>query len=301
MKTLLKALPIVLLSSLAGHSAQAEIEHETKKSIALVSSGIIGGILGGPVGFIVAGVGGALVVDAVFDENSLPEKAPPQAIAQQVAPETMTKEISTDDPFADDFGESASSTDLATNTDSATKITSPETTDSEVSNAQAVNLTDNSTDSGVQLSLLFDTNQDQLSYDMLDTIDGMTEAIKQEPNSLIRIDGYADARGSEAFNEDLAYRRAESVANYLVDNGIDRERIIVRSMGESQSSPDSDVIAYAKDRKVELRLDRSLTASTAASCDDTNTAMSDSCEAVDQAEALGQNLAELDEGLTQSH
>ena len=301
MKTLLKALPIVLLSSLAGHSAQAEIEHETKKSIALVSSGIIGGILGGPVGFIVAGVGGALVVDAVFDENSLPEKAPPQAIAQQVAPETMTKEISTDDPFADDFGESASSTDLATNTDSATKITSPETTDSEVSNAQAVSLTANSTNSGVQLSLLFDTNQDQLSYDMLDTIDGMTEAIKQEPNSLIRIDGYADARGSEAFNEDLAYRRAESVANYLVDNGIDRERIIVRSMGESQSSPDSDVIAYAKDRRVELRLDHSLTASNTASCDDTNTAINGSCEAADQSEALGQNLAELDEGFAQSH
>ena len=106
MKTLLKALPIVLLSSLAGHSAQAEIEHETKKSIALVSSGIIGGILGGPVGFIVAGVGGALVVDAVFDENSLPEKATPQAIAQQVAPEAMTTESLTDDPFADDpFGD----------------------------------------------------------------------------------------------------------------------------------------------------------------------------------------------------
>ena len=301
MKTLLKALPIVLLSSLAGHSAQAEIEHETKKSIALVSSGIIGGILGGPVGFIVAGVGGALVVDAVFDENSLPEKAPPQAIAQQLVPEMMTTESSTDDPFADDFGESASSANLATITDSDTEITSPETTDSEAANTQAVSLTANSTDSGVQLSLLFDANQEQLSYDMLDTIDGMTEAIKQEPNSLIRIDGYADARGSEAFNEDLAYRRAESVANYLVDNGIDRERIIVRSMGESQSSPDSDVIAYAKDRKVELRLDRSLTASNATSCDDTNTTISNSCEAVDQSEALGQNLAELDEGLAQSH
>ena len=301
MKTLLKALPIVLLSSLAGHSAQAEIEHETKKSIALVSSGIIGGILGGPLGFIVAGVGGALVVDAVFDENSLPEKAPPQAIAQQVAPEAMTTESLKDDPFVDDFGESAPSTDLATTTDSDTEITSSEAADSEAVNTQAVSLTANSTDSGVQLSLLFDTNQDQLSYDMLDTIDGMTEAIMQEPNSLIRIDGYADARGSEAFNEDLAYRRAESVANYLVDNGIDRERIIVRSMGESQSSPDSDVIAYAKDRKVELRLDRSLTASTAASCNDTDIPMSESCEGVDQAEALGHNLAELDEGLAQSN
>ena len=164
MKTLLKALPIVLLSSLAGHSAQAQIEHETKKSIALVSSGIIGGILGGPVGFIVAGVGGALVVDAVFDENSLPEKAPPQAIAQQLAPETMATESLTDDPFADDFGESASSTNLATITDSDTEITSPETTDSEAPNAQAVSLTAHSTDSAVQLSLLFDTNQDQLSY-----------------------------------------------------------------------------------------------------------------------------------------
>jgi outer membrane protein OmpA-like peptidoglycan-associated protein len=301
MKNLLKALPIVLLSSLAGNSAQAEIEHETKKSIALVSSGIIGGILGGPLGFIAAGVGGALVVDAVFDENSLPEKAPPQAIAQQLTPEIMGSESSTDDPFADDFGERTSSTDLATITDSDTEITSPETNDSEASNGQAVSLTANSIDSGVQLSLLFDTNQDQLSYDMLDTIDGVKEAIKQESNSLIRINGYADARGSEAFNEDLAYRRAESVANYLVDQGIDRDRIIMRSMGESQSSPDSDAIALAKDRRVDLQLDRSLTASNATSCDDTNTAMNGSCEAVDQAEVLGQNLAELDEGLAQSH
>ena len=46
MKTLFKVLPIVFLSTLASHTAQAEIEHETKKSIALVSSGIIGGLLG---------------------------------------------------------------------------------------------------------------------------------------------------------------------------------------------------------------------------------------------------------------
>ena len=264
-----------------------------------MSSGIIGGILGGPVGFIVAGVGGALVVDAVFDEKGLPEKVPSQAIAQHVTPETMTTEISTDDPFADDLGESVSSTDVATMTDSNTGITSSETTDTEAPNAQAFSLMANSTNSSVQLSLLFDTNQDQLSYDMLDTIDGMTEAIKQSPIAWFGLTVCGCPR-SEAFNEDLAYRRAESVANYLVDNGIDRERIIVRSMGESQSSPDSDVIALAKDRRVELRLDRSLTASTTASCDDTNTAINGSCEAADQSEALGQNLAELDEGLTKS-
>ena len=133
----------------------------------------------------------------------------------------------------------------------------------------------------------------------------MTEAIKAEPNSLIRIDGFADPRGSEAFNLDLAHRRAENVANYLVEQGIDRNRIVVRSMGESQASASIDNhLAYAQDRKVELSLDNSLTASSTPSCDETSSSANDSCGGIKEAsliETSENTLAELDDGLAQGN
>ncbi|MGB1191527.1 MAG: OmpA family protein, partial [Pseudomonadales bacterium] len=157
----------------------------------------------------------------------------------------------------------------------------------------------------IHISLLFDTNEDQLSYSMLNSIDDLTEAIKAEPNSLIRIDGFADSRGSKAYNLDLAHRRAENVANYLVEQGIDRNRIVVRSMGESQASASSDdYLAYAQDRKVELSLDSSLTASSTPSCDETSSSANDSCGGIKEAsliETSENTLAELDDGLAQGN
>ena len=314
MKTLLKALPIVLLSSLAGHSAQAEIEHETKKSIALVSSGIIGGILGGPIGFIVAGIGGVLVVDAVYDENNTLESSAPIAIAEQTTPQmkedTMSEAVISDDKVGESVADLTTIVNDANESsligDGAIELSSSESIDTNNSIIQSATSTDSpTTENPVRVSLLFDTNEDQLNYAMLNSIDDVTEAIKAEPNSLIRIDGFTDPRGSEAFNLDLAHRRAENVANYLVEQGIDRNRIVVRSMGESQASASIDnYLAYAQDRKVELSLDNSLTASSTPSCDETSSSANDSCGGIKEAsliETSENTLAELDDGLAQGN
>ncbi|MDG1004523.1 MAG: OmpA family protein, partial [Emcibacteraceae bacterium] len=199
-----------------------------------------------------------------------------------------------DDPFADEFEESASTTEL-------TVINDSNINEGLVSSVDAgeTSLTSSSASDSVQLSLLFETNQDQLSYEMLDRVDDVAETIKAEPNSLIRIDGYADARGSEAYNQDLSYRRAQSVANHLIEQGVDRDRIIVRSMGESQSLAANDEYSYAQDRKVELSLDRSLTASHKSACEDASGAIDGNCESINQTDKLGHNLAELDDQLAQ--
>ena len=314
MKTLIKALPIVLLSTLASHTAQAEIEHETKKSIALVSSGIIGGILGGPVGFIVAGIGGALVVDAVFDENKMLESPAPIVIAEQTTSQmkedTMSDAIAKDDKVGESVADLTTIVNNANESsptdDGAIELSSSESIDKNNPIIQSATITDSSTNENpVRVSLLFDTNEDQLSYAMLNSIDDVTEAIKAEPNSLIRIDGFTDPRGSEAFNLDLAHRRAENVANYLVEQGIDRNRIVVRSMGESQASASNDdYLAYAQDRKVELSLDNSLTATSSPSCDETRSEVNDSCKSIEAASLLETSentIAELDGGLVQGN
>jgi outer membrane protein OmpA-like peptidoglycan-associated protein len=57
------------------------------------------------------------------------------------------------------------------------------------------------------------------------------------PDVMIEIDGWADIRGSEAFNFDLAQQRAESAANLLMLEGVDPGRIDTTAIigwGETQ-------------------------------------------------------------------
>jgi len=65
--------------------------------------------------------------------------------------------------------------------------------------------------------------------------------------------GHADERGSDEYNMALGMRRALAAKNWLVDRGIDGNRIAVRSMGEEQPvDPRSNEEAWAKNRRNEF-------------------------------------------------
>jgi outer membrane protein OmpA-like peptidoglycan-associated protein len=69
----------------------------------------------------------------------------------------------------------------------------------------------------------------------------------------LNIDGHTDDVGPAAYNQLLSERRAQAVADYLVDAGLPRELIAVRGYGEQQpkrtgSSPE----ARAENRRVEI-------------------------------------------------
>ena len=62
----------------------------------------------------------------------------------------------------------------------------------------------------------------------------------------MHVAGYADPRGSDAWNDALSLRRAQSVAGVLVAAGVPRERIVVEAHGKSEStSASGDLDAYA--------------------------------------------------------
>ena len=69
MKTLFKTAPLVSIAALSIPTAHAEAAQNPKRSIATLSSGIIGGLIAGPAGLFVAGVGGALFDDAEHPES----------------------------------------------------------------------------------------------------------------------------------------------------------------------------------------------------------------------------------------
>ena len=67
------------------------------------------------------------------------------------------------------------------------------------------------------------------------------------------IAGHADSWGSESYNEALGLARAEEVARFLVDLGVARQQLVVRSEGEAE--PVADNIAStgrSLNRRVEL-------------------------------------------------
>jgi outer membrane protein OmpA-like peptidoglycan-associated protein len=67
--------------------------------------------------------------------------------------------------------------------------------------------------------------------------------------------GYADPRGSDAYNDELSLRRATNVAAVLTSAGVPRERIHIEAHGKTEAGDASgDLDAYALERRVTVRL-----------------------------------------------
>ena len=67
--------------------------------------------------------------------------------------------------------------------------------------------------------------------------------------------GHADAVGSTAVNQKLSIARAESVKNFLVGKGIERNRVYTEGKGESQPVADNKTAeGRAKNRRVEVEV-----------------------------------------------
>jgi len=89
------------------------------------------------------------------------------------------------------------------------------------------------TDAAYFPSVFFVTNSAQVRSTSMEQLVRVAIAMQKNPELKINLTGHADARGSEAYNEKLASRRAESVKNYLVRNlGVDAGRISTAAKGE---------------------------------------------------------------------
>lgn len=63
------------------------------------------------------------------------------------------------------------------------------------------------------------------------TLAQVWEASKQN-NNLILVSSHTDLRGTSPYNNNLANKRTQAVANYLIKIGLSKERIIRHSLGK---------------------------------------------------------------------
>ena len=67
----------------------------------------------------------------------------------------------------------------------------------------------------------------------------MLEVMRKYPDSNWKISGYTDNTGSYSLNMKLSYDRAQAVADYLIQNGIKRSRLIVSGNGPNYPVADN--------------------------------------------------------------
>ncbi len=67
--------------------------------------------------------------------------------------------------------------------------------------------------------------------------------------------GHTDSIGTEAYNQKLSIRRAEAVKEYLVSQGVERNRVYTEGKGESQPVASNKTAAgRAQNRRVEVEV-----------------------------------------------
>lgn len=81
-------------------------------------------------------------------------------------------------------------------------------------------------------NLFFDFNRSHLTDASLQQLDALYDLLVQHPDYKAELHGHTDWVGSDDFNEQLARRRAYKARNYLVERGIQRQRLIPIAFGE---------------------------------------------------------------------
>ena len=100
----------------------------------------------------------------------------------------------------------------------------------------------------------FEYDRFNLTSKSIQALKGVSELMIKNSKITISIEGHADERGTREYNLALGQRRAEAVANYLVANGINRNRLITKSYGEERPlSLGSNDTAWSKNRRVEIK------------------------------------------------
>lgn len=103
--------------------------------------------------------------------------------------------------------------------------------------------------------IYFDTEKYNINTDSRASLDRLVNIFKEYPGSNVLIEGHTDSSGSDAYNLTLSKNRAQAVTNYLVQNGIARNRLDTKWYGEAQPKYDNSTVeGRAQNRRVELAI-----------------------------------------------
>lgn len=104
-------------------------------------------------------------------------------------------------------------------------------------------------------NITFRTDSSDLSPDFFAVLDSVGLVLEEYDRTVVEVAGHTDSTGSDEYNLDLSFERSRTVGQYLIGEGVMRERVITLGYGERRPIASNDTEqGRASNRRVELTL-----------------------------------------------
>ena len=104
-------------------------------------------------------------------------------------------------------------------------------------------------------SLTFQTNSADIQASFYSVLNSVTQVLKEFGDTNVEVTGHTDSVGSDLHNQQLSERRAQSVSNYLVAQGVNGARLHVVGYGERYPVASNDTEQGRQmNRRVEVQI-----------------------------------------------
>jgi outer membrane protein OmpA-like peptidoglycan-associated protein len=215
-----------------------------------VAGGVIGGLAAGPIGAVVGAGIGTWLGNRVHKAGEASKAQAQVAMLQTDKEQLLTDEAQLQTEKALLITEKG---DLAESNKALTARLdqlshSVEMAQTDAAKDDAAKVLD-----GLQGDVLFRTGSADITPEMTHGIQMLAEAVAKSPALKVRVDGYADPRGTVDSNLKLSEARANAVRDVFLAAGVTDTALEVNAYGSTMSvAQDSD--GYAMERRVRLTL-----------------------------------------------
>ena len=249
---------VIWTLGLMGVSAVALADAAPKKPspqepAGFVTGAVIGGFAAGPIGAVVGAGVGTWLGSRVHRAHDA-ARAEAQVVTLQNDRDQLEKET------AELKGETAALASAKSDLEETNRAltarldqlahsaeTAQEATD-DAAREQAAKVLD-----GLQGDVLFRTGSADIDGETAHDIGVIAGVLAKSPALTVRLDGYADPRGSDELNLKLSQARADAVRDLLLAAGVAEQALEVNAYGKSQSTA-QDEDGYALERRVRMTL-----------------------------------------------
>lgn len=104
-------------------------------------------------------------------------------------------------------------------------------------------------------NVTFKTNSADINASFYEVLNSVVLVLNEFDKTIIDVYGHTDSVGSDTYNQTLSERRAASVGQYLMSQGVDSRRVATQGFGETRPIASNDNEAgRQQNRRVELQL-----------------------------------------------
>lgn len=228
MRNTIFAITVFSLVAIAPVAAQAAASKQER--IGVGAGAVVGAAAGGPVGLIIGAAIGAGIGDNLHRKNDEIDSLSAELAASRSEVVRLERDIDRMDRNLDT---------LSAELQEMQRYTSPEMA--------------SLLETGIAMDLLFRTDEAVLADTTGSRLHELATTLAAMPGIRVQLDGFADERGDEQYNQALSEQRVEFIRDQLVAAGVDTSRITATAHGESAAQDDT-VDSYALERRVSLKL-----------------------------------------------